>query len=86
MSISVYSYCLELESISVLDILTGYGILRLNYVGSTGGTSDVTEMLCGKIGVTDVEDCQATVQSLLSQEQNLDPSKIVAHGGSHGKP
>ena len=63
----------------------GYGVLRLNYIGSIGGTKDATESLCGKIGDADLKYCQNTVESLLKQEKTIDPQRIVVHGGSHGK-
>lgn len=61
----------------------GFGVLHVNFVGSTGGKQDATESLLGKIGDIDVDDCENILQNLLKQENSIDKNRIVFYGGSH---
>ena len=62
----------------------GFAIIRLNYVGSTGGTRDTADELLGKAGDRDVKDCQSIVEKVLNSMPVLNPDKVVLFGGSHG--
>lgn len=61
----------------------GFGILDLNYRGSTGYGRDFRQSLYGQWGVSDVEDAVAGAQWLA--EQGLaDSDKLIIRGGSAG--
>jgi acylaminoacyl-peptidase len=62
----------------------GFGVLHVNYAGSTGGETDITDTLCGKVGKLDLVDSYNITQSLLDQEKTLDSKNIFVFGGSHG--
>lgn len=68
----------------VFFLKLGFAVLRLNYVGSTGGTKDTADELLGKIGDRDVKDCQGIVEKVLNSIPTLNPDKVVVFGGSHG--
>lgn len=69
---------------AVFFLKLGFAILRLNYVGSTGGTRDTADDLLGKVGDRDVKDCQGIVEKVLNSNPSLNPDKVVVFGGSHG--
>ncbi|ODN03798.1 Acylamino-acid-releasing enzyme [Orchesella cincta] len=69
---------------TILFLKLGFAVLRLNYVGSIGGTRDTADDLLGKIGDRDVKDCQAMVEKVLSSNASLNPEQVVVFGGSHG--
>jgi len=80
-----YSSIDQFNPEAALLLQLGFGILSVNYIGSTGGKSDdVTDILCGKIGRDDLTDCQEITESLFNQEKSLDPSNVLVYGGSHG--
>lgn len=69
---------------STFFLKLGFAVLKLNYVGSTGGTRDTTDDLLGRAGDKDVKDCQGIVEKLLNSMPCLNPDKVAVWGGSHG--
>ncbi|MEQ5809971.1 S9 family peptidase [Alteromonas sp. NFXS44] len=61
----------------------GFGILDLNYRGSTGYGREYRHALYGEWGVTDVEDAVAGAQWLADQGL-ADAGKLIIRGGSAG--
>ena len=61
----------------------GWGVVDVNYGGSTGFGRDYRERLNGGWGVVDVEDCAAAAQALIATGR-ADPDKIAIEGGSAG--
>ena len=61
----------------------GFGILDLNYRGSTGYGREYRHALYGEWGVTDVEDAVAGAQWLADQGL-ADADKLIIRGGSAG--
>ena len=61
----------------------GFGILDLNYRGSTGYGREYRHALYGEWGVTDVEDAVAGAQWLAGQGL-ADAGKLIIRGGSAG--
>ncbi|ODM91045.1 Acylamino-acid-releasing enzyme [Orchesella cincta] len=62
----------------------GFGVLRLNYIGGTGGNRDTADELLGKVGDRDVKDCQGMVEKILNSIPSLNPNQVGVFGGSHG--
>ncbi|EEB10045.1 acylamino-acid-releasing enzyme, putative [Pediculus humanus corporis] len=62
----------------------GYGILAVNYRGSTGVGQDGVDFLRGKIGDTDVKDMQNAVHEILRTFSFLDKNNIFLYGKSFG--
>jgi dipeptidyl aminopeptidase/acylaminoacyl peptidase len=61
----------------------GFGVVDVNYGGSTGYGHAYRERLCGRWGVVDVEDCAAAANHLV--ERGLaDAARLVIRGGSAG--
>ncbi len=61
----------------------GWGVLDVNYGGSTGFGREYRERLNGQWGVVDVEDCVAGARHLAS-EGRIDVNRIAIRGGSAG--
>lgn len=61
----------------------GFGVLDVNYRGSTGYGRDFRRLLDGGWGVADVEDCAAGAAFLVS-EGAVDGERLAIHGGSAG--
>lgn len=61
----------------------GWGVLDVNYGGSTGFGRAYRERLNGQWGVVDVEDCVAGARHLAS-EGKVDINRIAIRGGSAG--
>jgi|GEM_PF-2420 len=61
----------------------GFGIVDVDYGGSTGYGREYRERLRGAWGIVDVEDCINAAQFLVSQGR-ADPKRIGIRGGSAG--
>lgn len=68
----IYFYCL------------GFGLLQVNYRGSTGMGALNVEYLQGRVGVTDVKDCVTATKEALKKYPWLDSNRVGLSGGSHG--
>ncbi|XP_057327094.1 acylamino-acid-releasing enzyme-like isoform X1 [Microplitis mediator] len=79
---SAFANMFSLEA-SLLTLL-GFGILQVNYRGSTGMGSDNVEYLQGRVGTTDVIDCVTATKQALNKYPWLDPQRVGLSGGSHG--
>lgn len=65
-------------------MISGFGIVQVNYRGSTGMGSQTVEYLQGKVGDVDVKDCITATQETLKKYPWLDPKRVGLCGGSHG--
>jgi dipeptidyl aminopeptidase/acylaminoacyl peptidase len=61
----------------------GFGVVDVNYGGSTGYGRAYRERLDGKWGIVDVEDCVAAAQHLVATGR-ADPKRLWIEGGSAG--
>ena len=61
----------------------GWGVVDVNYGGSTGFGRAYRQRLAGQWGVVDVDDCAAAAQSLVAAGR-ADPDRIAIEGGSAG--
>ncbi|WP_114994335.1 prolyl oligopeptidase family serine peptidase [Synechococcus sp. UW179A] len=61
----------------------GWGVVDVNYGGSTGFGRAYRERLNGSWGVVDVKDCAAAAMALV-EAGHADPQKIAIEGGSAG--
>jgi len=61
----------------------GFGVVDVNYGGSTGYGRPYREALNGTWGIVDVEDCRAAAQALVERGL-VDKNRIVIRGGSAG--
>ncbi len=61
----------------------GFGVLGVNYGGSTGYGRAYRERLNGQWGIVDVEDCVNAARHLIAQGQ-IDAKRIAIAGGSAG--
>jgi dipeptidyl aminopeptidase/acylaminoacyl peptidase len=61
----------------------GFGVVDVNYGGSTGYGRAYRERLDGNWGVVDVDDCVAAAQHLVASGR-ADPKRLVIEGGSAG--
>jgi dipeptidyl aminopeptidase/acylaminoacyl peptidase len=61
----------------------GWGVLQVNYRGSTGYGRDYREMLKGNWGIHDVQDAVSGAKFLIGDNQ-VDEDKLVIMGGSAG--
>ena len=73
-----------LVSIWRYNVVTGFGILMVNYRGSIGAGQEGVEFLLGKIGDSDVKDVHLATLEALKQFPFLNPEKMLLFGGSHG--
>ena len=62
----------------------GFGVLFVNYRGSTGFGEENVRSLLGHVGDNDVKDCHQAKESFLSSCPWLSRDKVVLMGGSHG--
>ena len=62
----------------------GYGILFVNYRGSTGFGDENVRSLPGHVGDHDVADCHQAALACLEKFPQLASGKCVLMGGSHG--
>lgn len=61
----------------------GWGVVDVNYGGSTGFGRAYRQRLDGQWGVVDVADCAAAARALVAQGK-ADPGRIAIEGGSAG--
>ena len=61
----------------------GWGVVDVNYGGSTGFGRAYRERLNGQWGVVDVADCAAAAQAVIDQGQ-AHPQRVAIEGGSAG--
>lgn len=61
----------------------GFGVVDVNYGGSTGYGRAYRERLYGQWGVVDVEDCAAAAKSLVERGL-VDGNRLIIRGGSAG--
>lgn len=61
----------------------GFGILDVNYGGSTGYGREYRQRLNGQWGMVDVQDC-ANAASYLVSRGDADPQRLIIRGGSAG--
>lgn len=64
--------------------ILGFGVLRVNYRGSTGMGGDTVDYLLGKAGVVDILDCVTATDKVCAKYASIDPNRINVVGGSHG--
>jgi len=62
----------------------GFGVLFVNYRGSTGLGEENVRVLLGRVGDMDVADVHRARELCLERMPHLDPEKVVLMGGSHG--
>lgn len=67
-----------------LYVCLGFGVFKVNYVGSTGTRFDTTRNLNGKISKLDVPQVHQLVNELIESNSNIDSKHIFLCGGSHG--
>ena len=61
----------------------GFGVLDVNYGGSTGYGRIYRERLNGQWGIVDVDDCVSAVMALIDRDV-VDPARVTITGGSAG--
>ncbi|MGV7208273.1 prolyl oligopeptidase family serine peptidase [Oxalobacteraceae bacterium A2-2] len=61
----------------------GFGVLDVNYGGSTGFGRAYRDALKGQWGIVDVEDCIAGARALVARGL-VDPERLIIRGGSAG--
>jgi len=61
----------------------GFHLVLVNFRGSTGYGDDSIRSLLNNVGDNDVKDVQQAAEEVL-EKYNLDSSKVVVLGGSHG--
>ncbi len=74
-------------NIQSLFLAHGYGILVVNYPGSSGFGQNYLNSLNGKIGSLDVESCGEFLLNFLNERKekfNIDENNTIIYGGSHG--
>lgn len=71
------------QSFTIYQLL-GFGVFKVNYMGSTGTRFDTTRNLNGHISKIDVPQVHQLVNELLQAKSNIDVKHIFLCGGSHG--
>ena len=61
----------------------GFGVVDVNYGGSTGYGTAYRRLLNGNWGIVDVEDCSAAAKYLV-ERGDVDPERLAIRGGSAG--
>ncbi|XP_046390748.1 acylamino-acid-releasing enzyme-like [Ischnura elegans] len=78
------SFACEYAATTTFFGLLGFGMLMVNYRGSTGEWESVVKSLPGKIGLQDVDDVRKATSHALSSLPFLSSSNVFLFGGSHG--
>ncbi|KAG8224058.1 hypothetical protein J437_LFUL001135 [Ladona fulva] len=78
------SFACEYSATTTMFGLLGFGMLMVNYRGSTGEWEQTLKTLPGKIGKVDVEDVRKATSEALKALPFLNPADIYLFGGSHG--
>jgi len=74
----------DFKTVALFFCKLGYGVLFVNYRGSTGFGEENVRSLLGKVGDMDVKDCQLAKDKCLEKFPHLSSDKCVLMGGSHG--
>jgi dipeptidyl aminopeptidase/acylaminoacyl peptidase len=61
----------------------GFGVVDVNYGGSTGYGRAYRDQLRGTWGIVDIDDCEAAAQ-WLGEQGRVDPDRLCIRGGSAG--
>ena len=77
-------YTTIFKTLSMFLCKLGYGVLYVNYRGSTGAGDDNVRSLLGRVGDQDVRDCHEATLAALDNLPQLARDKVVLMGGSHG--
>jgi dipeptidyl aminopeptidase/acylaminoacyl peptidase len=75
--------CPELRRSTLFWTSRGFGVVDVNYGGSTGFGRDYRERLRGAWGIVDTADCIAAARCLADSGQ-ADGERLLIHGGSAG--
>jgi dipeptidyl aminopeptidase/acylaminoacyl peptidase len=75
--------CPELRRAVLFWTSRGFGVVDVNYGGSTGFGRDYRERLRGTWGIVDTADCIAAARHL-ADSGDVDGSRLLIHGGSAG--
>jgi dipeptidyl aminopeptidase/acylaminoacyl peptidase len=62
----------------------GYGVVAVNFHGSTGYGKSFVDSIRGDWGGKPYEDCLAAVDFVLAKYSYLDPERVAALGASYG--
>lgn len=65
-------------------LFLGFGVFKVNYVGSLGTRFDTTRNLIGQISKLEVPQIHQLVMDLLQSNSTIDIKHIFLCGGSHG--
>jgi len=74
----------EYKTVVTFFTSLGFGVLFVNYRGSTGLGEENVRSLLGRVGEMDVADVHRARELCLERMPHLDPAKVVLMGGSHG--
>ena len=74
----------EYKTVVMFFCKLGYGVLFVNYRGSTGFGEVNVRSLLGNIGDMDVKDCHMAREKCLEMFPHLSREKCVLMGGSYG--
>jgi dipeptidyl aminopeptidase/acylaminoacyl peptidase len=72
-----------LDPATVFWTSRGFGVVHVNYGGSTGYGRDYRKRLDGAWGIVDVDDCTAAAR-YLAERGSVDPKRLAIRGGSAG--
>jgi dipeptidyl aminopeptidase/acylaminoacyl peptidase len=76
-------YTPELSLETLLFTSRGFGVVSVNYGGSSGYGREYRERLNGEWGVVDLQDC-VNAAHFLSDRGDADPARLLIRGGSAG--
>ncbi|XP_071446546.1 acylamino-acid-releasing enzyme-like [Hetaerina americana] len=78
------SFTCEYSATTTFFGLLGFGMLMVNYRGSTGNWESTVKSLPGKVGKQDVDDVRKATSEALAKLPFLSSSLLFLFGGSHG--